>query len=160
MDDKQHQQLNAYLDGELSPEEIERVDCWLAESAEAREELEKLKSLQQAVRSIEVSSPPVDEQWRALGLDPESAPQPSAKRVVAFPVWSGALAAIFIAAAVFWFSTKGIQSRSPIELSVAESVDLVESDFTASSPIVYLDDQSGWIVVWVDEIVDDAPFEG
>lgn len=53
MDDlSQDELLSAYLDGEVTPQEREQVERWLAESPEARQTLEELRNLSAAVQSL------------------------------------------------------------------------------------------------------------
>lgn len=51
-------QLSAYLDGELTPEERERVENWLNESGSARRTLERLQAVSTCLTQLPVSPAP------------------------------------------------------------------------------------------------------
>ena len=50
--------LSAYLDGELTQEEHQRVRVWLEDSAEAREHLRELEKLKELTGAIAFAQPP------------------------------------------------------------------------------------------------------
>src|SRR5262245_2324249 len=62
--------LAAYLDGELTSEDVARVEAWLAEDAEARAELESQRCLRDLFAEVEIPEP-LPEQWRntLAGID-------------------------------------------------------------------------------------------
>ncbi|MGQ9837935.1 MAG: anti-sigma factor family protein [Cyanobacteriota bacterium] len=52
--DKRFEQLSAYLDGELSPQEAREVEDWLATDAQARKLYSQLTALQAGLANLEV----------------------------------------------------------------------------------------------------------
>ena len=60
--------LSAYVDGELEPEDAVRVEAWLAASAEAREEVRRLRELKHLTSALQLREPP-PEAWEAFWTD-------------------------------------------------------------------------------------------
>lgn len=137
-----HNQLHAYLDGELTPAERHRVEAWLAEDAEARRELDALRQIRNSVQAAPTPAPDVEAAWKALSKKLNGSP---AKRTIPFPVPLTAAAAIALLGLVLWSSFPG---REPTPSP--QPVVMVETDLEDSTPIVYLDEESGWTIVWVE----------
>ena len=51
-DRRQEDWISAYLDDELSPEELEQAQLWLENDAELRDYLEKLKGVGERIRTL------------------------------------------------------------------------------------------------------------
>lgn len=63
--------LSAYLDGELTQADQQRVRIWLEDSAEAREHYDELKRIKELTQSMSFAPPPddrIDELERALSV--------------------------------------------------------------------------------------------
>jgi len=65
------QMLSAYLDGELTQADQQRVRVWLEDSGEARERFEQMRQIQQITASMSFVPPPddrIDELTRRLSV--------------------------------------------------------------------------------------------
>jgi len=60
--------LSALLDGELGADDTRRVERWLEQSAEAREELARLRELKNLTAALRLREPP-PEAWEAFWRD-------------------------------------------------------------------------------------------
>lgn len=143
LSDQQNAQLNAYLDDELDLTERESVERWLTNDPEAAQVLETLKQTQTILRGSHSPEPNIEEAWQEFSkeLRQSTSPKPS----IRFPIPLSAAAAMLILGVVFWVAWP---SNQP--MSVAQKVEMVTSDLEASSPIVYIDAESGWTIVWVE----------
>ncbi|HVZ64829.1 MAG TPA: zf-HC2 domain-containing protein [Lacunisphaera sp.] len=97
-----------------------------------------------------VPVPDADEEWRRLRSRLQGG-QPARRRPLAPMVWLGsALAAA--AALVFAFLSPKPQPAAPVVFSpdneVVAEAEFVEAGNSNASTMVYLDKESGWLVVW------------
>ena len=151
MNSKQTEQLHAYFDDELSPTDRETVEAWLTTDESARAELESLRKLREQLRSADVSTPDVEAQWQDLQTLRNTRENDSSGALIPFPRLAG-VAALLLIGLVVWFANVSKESEAPMfAQETSNAVELVESDFEDSSPIVFMDDLSGWIVIWVEE---------
>ena len=148
----QTEQLNAYLDGEMSPQARAEFEVWLKQSPDARAELDALRKLrEQMLEARNGGVPDVDAQWAEFEQRRLQQASQSTGQLISFPRL-GAAAAVIIAGLIAWAVWPQPANTDLVAGNDASaSVEMVESDLEDSSPIVYLDDQSGWIVVWVEE---------
>lgn len=155
MNEIDSQRWMRYLDGECTPEESAQLDARLQEDPQAARKLEELTRQQTAWQAM----PPVLEEteveadWDALKKKILTGEVPSPQRPqVNWLAWShywkwGAAAAVFALASIVFFLPR---SEAP-NASAYNVVEAVETDLEGAPPIIYLDKQSGWTVVWVDE---------
>lgn len=157
------EQLSAYLDGELEPTRRKTVEEWIASNPEARKELEQLRSLREAVRGADSELPDIGEEWKQLAAKLETsgdayAAESSNDRIISFPFGLGAAAAALLLGLVLWFTLPGTDSGAARTAgALSRTVELVETDLEDSSSIVYIDPESGWTVVWVEESTESGP---
>lgn len=57
--------LSAYVDGELEPEDVARVEAHLAEDGQTRREVEKLRRLKAVTGAMRLKEPPAEE-WEVF----------------------------------------------------------------------------------------------
>lgn len=152
LSEQQLAEIHAYLDGELPADKCASVEALLSESADAKQALEDAQALKQSMASAEAPKPNVDAAWQNFSKQIE-APTPR-KKIIPFIVPLGAVAAVFAFALIIWFSTV-----NPPASTLPTSVELVGTDLEESSAIVYIDDISGWAVVWIDteEVTEEEP---
>ena len=96
-----------------------------------------------------ISMPDIDGEWRTLRaqLNNTGANRTETKRPLAPLIWFGApmAAAAAIAFAVFSPQTPNPKSETSTEVASAEFVEAGNAD---ASTMVYVDKESGWLVVW------------
>jgi hypothetical protein len=98
-----------------------------------------------------VAVPDADKEWRAIRaqLHGEGA-KPAKKRPIAPVIWfSAPLAAAAALALVFFTQDPGSQAQDPAPRGAETArADFVEAGDTKASTMVYVDKDSGWLVVW------------
>jgi anti-sigma factor RsiW len=143
--------LNAYLDGELGPEEAAGVEHLLDGDAAAREYFESLRSLRRKIDRAHVRPPGTQPSWASVArrLESGNPPAGSASRLL-YSFSTGAVALILMGL-IFWMPPSAdppVQGPRPIE-EWSGVVEMVETDLENATPVVYLDEPSGWTVVWI-----------
>ena len=142
--------IEAWFDGEATPEESRQVESLLKAEPQAPAFPEELaasrKFLQNAHEST--SQPP---EWREVKQRAGHYRDNPARKVVSFPRAMAAAAAIVLIGMALWIPMRKAGMQSAPAVSLYESVDFVETDLEGATPVVYLDQPSGWTVVWVVE---------
>ena len=143
--------LNAYLDGELGPEETARAERLLAEDAAAGEYLKSLRGLRRKLDGAHVRPSSNQPSWASVARRLESG-NPAAGSVsrLLYSLTTGAVALILMGL-IFWMPPSAdppLQGPRPIE-EWSGVVEMVETDLENATPVVYLDEPSGWTVVWI-----------
>lgn len=157
--------LSAERDGALTPAERAGLDAHLAECAECRQARAAIAAAitgwQQATARVEV--PDVEVAWQDIRREiRQSQPEKSeaaARRGWAVPAlwrWSVSLGAAAALAAVLALGPSWMEDSPEPTVAVARA-ETARADFVEvakdSSSMVYVDDKSGWLVVWA---VDDS----
>ena len=155
-----------YLDNELNAEETDLLLDYMANHPDWVGELEDWRRMgdrmRQDVQAVEVD---VDRAWSEIqaGIhaekkaatvisDSHPAERPKLVRFYQWLSYSGAAAAAIV---IGWLSMvlfNGIPSHSEADY-LAAAVEYVETDIEGASSVVYVDQDSGWTIVWVDEPV-------
>lgn len=148
--------LMRYLDGECPPEERSAVDQRLRDDPAAADELALLSRQREPFAALPpvLSELEIESDWNRVKATilTEEAPEDTG-RTINWMAWSkywtwGAAAAVFALASVIFFLPHQEVSASPADYNI---VDTVETDIEGATPIIFVDKQSGWSVVWVDE---------
>jgi hypothetical protein len=139
--------IHAERDRVLATAERAALDTHLRGCSGCREERALLERAAVAWKETReaTSVPDSAREWQAVRRRLREAPEPHARRLG----WPGVLAVGAVAAAVVAFAflptgEHGGASSAPV-LAQAESVEFTDDDAT---PVVFVDDQSGWLVVW------------
>ncbi|WP_309387825.1 hypothetical protein [Cerasicoccus frondis] len=155
MNDADAQLLARFYDGECSPAEEDAVGALIQNDPEAVTWLETLAEQQARWENLPpvLDEVAVERDWQALKA--RIAPAESAPRRLSSPLawaeyWTaGAVAAVFILASVVYLLPRSsVEAHAPTTPNIVESV---ETDLEGATPIVFVDQESGWSVVWVDE---------
>lgn len=150
------EQLLRAQDGLLPQQQQPGLDAHLSACPACREFQASLEQVAAGIKN-EAASVPVpefDETWKNIQsrLHTPEATKPISKRVAPIIWITAPLAAA--AALVFAFlpgqSTSEFPSLSVSETSITQ-VDYVETDDPNATTMVYVDKQSGWLVVWADD---------
>jgi anti-sigma factor RsiW len=146
-------QLEAWFDGELTEEEATRIKAQLESDPELQAHLKNLKAARQAMAGIPEAAVDVDAAWSAVEERLDRPARIDSRKVVSFPRMVATVAAILVLGMALWMpmrnmggSTEGLDG-----LADESVVQMVETDLENATPIVYLDQPSGWTVVWVME---------
>lgn len=111
-----------------------------------------LESLQADVAGVSV--PDASESWRELQA---KLPKPARTRPLAPVIWFGAPLAAAAAIAFAFFVTRPVTPTAPGEIVIAQPLhdpsviagaDFVEAGDPNATTLVYVDKESGWLVVW------------
>lgn len=149
--------MSQLIDGEISPNDADRLHLYLEEHPEATQWME---SSQLAAEPF-FPNPEIDsvDMWRRIR--DEIAPEPSmeqrSSKVIAFPTifkLIGAAAALALVASLVWKTAAPDSGYIATERYAASEsvVEFVDTDIPGASPVVYTDEISGWTVVWVAEM--------
>ena len=160
------QLLSRYLDDELGAADIESLEEHLASCAHCAEAHKSWSSYGELLRSsVTVGAQDqgaANAAWRQI-RDKLGDQDVATGNIV--PVWIvnmrilSALAAVFvISIGVYLGRVSKVQGRT---VAQAETVEYFETDLPDASPLLYIDDDVGWTVVWVleSEASPDAVFQ-
>ncbi len=158
--------LSAERDAALTPSQRSELAQHLADCAGCRQLQTELAQAMMAFQTeaAHVSTPDPEEEWRLLQAQMR-APKRTARpqRAVSLTWLSLPLAAAAAVALVFWGGrtstpfpppppSENTAPRAPVQVADAFArADFVEVTNTSSTPLVYVDRDSGWLVVWAVE---------
>ena len=153
MDRETRMLLERYLDGESAPGEAIAVEALLERDPAAKRCLEELNLLRQTLETAHQEPQEPVPSWESV-RDRETAAE-EGKGVSIRSHWKlvSSMAAILVLGMLLWIPvrTKMVHDVEPAALSLGETVEMVETDLENATPIVYLDQPSGWTVVWVSQ---------
>jgi anti-sigma factor RsiW len=157
MNDETRSQLAAWFDGELDPAGREQVQSLIDRDPEARAYVDDLRRTREALKSAHTVSTEVIPEWSQFAKRLDS-PQGRSAKVLTFPRMILTAAAVMVLGMAVWWPLRqaGMDSSTTTEEMLVQRVELVETDLVGATPIVYLDQPSGWTVVWVVEPDDPA----
>lgn len=142
--------ISSERDGALTSTERAALESHLASCSDCREARRSLADVMEVWRTHAAATPPpdVERAWQDIRREIRAsrAPAPSGSRkILRWSVPLGAAAALAAAIAVApHFASNPHAEVAQLERAHAEYVD-VPGD---ASSMVYVDDQSGWLVVW------------
>ena len=158
--------LSAERDGTLAPAERAALDAHLEACADCRRFRATVAGAADAWRASVASMPAPDTEraWQSIRREIRSGDVPvggEARRTPWFSRWllpigaATAVAAMAIMVAPRWGQEPSPEATTPHEVARA---DFVEVPGNSSSSMVYVDDKSGWLVVWA--VDDKRPASG
>ena len=149
MNEEMEIRLAKWFDGEANPVEAREVEELLEKSPEARAVLSELRRVSDAMASAHVDPSRIP-QWERIDrqLDKQGKRKVSAR--FGSPRMAGLAAIIVLSGMALWLPFRkagqsGIVEDSPL----VDRVEIVETDLEGATPVVYLDQPSGWTVVWI-----------
>jgi hypothetical protein len=145
--------INAYLDVELTLEAKREVEALLRRDSEARAYLDQLAAVQVIISKHTIPHQPnVDEEWEAVlaKLHTCGRGDNNEGRTIPFTLKVAALAAVVSAGFFAWYS---LSTKAPSleHLQYSNEIEIVETTIENASSVIYVDEPSGWTVVWVTE---------
>lgn len=151
-------QLEAWFDGELTEAEAARIEAQLESDPELRAHLESLKAARQAMAAVPPAAVDVDAAWATVEERLDQPVREDNRKVISFPRALATMAAILVLGMALWMPMRKMGgSANNLEGLADESVvQMVETDIENATSIVYLDQPSGWTVVWVMEEEQDS----
>lgn len=151
MNEETRNRLAAWFDGEAGEAEAARIGALLKQDAHARAYLEELRQTREALAGAHKERRSPVPEWHSFSARLDEPERAHRQTVLSFPRMLGAVAAVMVLGMAVWipFRQASIsQSTARAELLV-NSVELVETDLVGATPVVYLDQPSGWTVVWI-----------
>jgi ferric-dicitrate binding protein FerR (iron transport regulator) len=143
--------LSAERDGALGAAERAELDQVLRESPEARALRAELEAALTAFRrdAEGVRAPDADEAWPAVQARLD---RPAARRRAAPVAWFALPLAAAAAVAVAFLGLRPMPTGVPAdpEAGVHAQADFVELADASATPVVFVDKESGWLVVWAE----------
>ncbi|WP_309398268.1 hypothetical protein [Cerasicoccus maritimus] len=154
MKDADAQLLMRFYDGECSPAEEDAAGRLIREEPEAMPWLDALAAQQERFENLPpvLSELAIEQDWQSLKeqLAPTATPSQPKKSNLVWPrFWTASAAAAIILFAAIAFLLPGNDATA--QAVTPNIVDSVETDIEGATPIIYVDQESGWSVVWVDE---------
>ena len=151
--------LLAEPDGSLTSEQRATLGRHVAVCPACRQMRDRLADALTAFRAgaANVTLPDVEEEWRRLHARLHQVEvKPAEKRPLAPVIWFGASLAAAAAIAVVYFSRPvsrptGPELFSPDNEVIAEA-EFVEAGDINAATMVYVDKESGWLVVWATDL--------
>lgn len=142
--------LSAERDGPLEASERTRLDQHVSECAACRRMREELTAATATWRRVssEVAIPDAEREWHALRHSIRNGGSASRVRtVIRLAGWGIPVAAAALLAAVF-FTGKSPVADPASSLQRVAQVESVEVGDGRATPVVFLDQETGWLVVW------------
>lgn len=142
--------LSRHLDGELPESQVDALEQHLSDCAACRETAAEWRGYGDTLRAdVPATTPDPTAAWHDIrrtlrnreGSAPAAAPRPWWTRPLP---WAGAAASLALL-------TIGYLTLRPIDplASNGTAVEYVETGLPDASTLVYVDDESGWTIVWV-----------
>jgi predicted anti-sigma-YlaC factor YlaD len=156
MNCKQAQEwISRGMDGELSTTDRERLEQHLIQCPGCRQIQDHWMSASQLFKQTsQVKIPDAEETWQEIRsqLDqPEKTPRDNLLPFPSIIRWASAIAAVIAVS----FGIRFVLQKPSLETHAFQNeVEFVESDIPDSSTAIYVDDESGWTIVWVFESQD------
>lgn len=152
MNENTRSQLTAWFDNELEPDERQQVASLIERDPEARAFVEELRKTREALKTAHTNPVQPAPDWRHFNARLDSTEARPA-RTLTFSRMILATAAIMVLGMAVWWPLRQASIRQSVESDqlFVERVEFVETDLEGATPIVYLDQPSGWTVVWVVE---------
>lgn len=149
MNEEMEMRLAKWFDGEADPVEAREVEKLLESNAEARAALSELRRMRDAM-AYSHTDPSRVPQWSQLDRQLEKETERKASAVLGFPRMAGLTAIIVLSGMAVWLPFRnageaGLDQDNPL----VDRVESVETDLEGATPVVYLDQPSGWTVVWI-----------
>lgn len=150
--------MSRLLDGELSPDNATQLYTYLAAHPEDMDWMESIDALREA----SAATPAIDSHLVAQRVlsDIEKAQTPSTSNsgaLLKFPKTLrplAAAAAIALIGIVSWpsFQQKTTDEEGEFHALQGSEIEFVSTDIPDASTIVYTNDETGWTVVWVEQM--------
>ena len=150
MNDEIQQRLEAWFDGELSPTQHAEIEQLLESDEAARAYVEQLARTRDLLQGAHVASVDGDAAWESVRERLDQADQRRFARILTFPQMVGAAAAVMLVGMGIWFPLRNMGQVNEA-YALGSTVEMVETELEGATPIVYIDEPSGWTVVWVVE---------
>ena len=155
MNEESQQRLEAWFDGELSPAEHAEVEQFLDENETARAYIDQLTRSRELLLGAHVSTVDGDAAWESVKERLEEADRQRSARILTFPQLVAAAAAVMLVGMGIWYPLRKM-GQVDEAYALESTVELVETELENATPIVYIDEPSGWTVVWVVEAEETA----
>ncbi len=149
--------IAALHDGEVSNAEKKEILALLERDPEAKAYWNKLQEMSDALKGAHVPGAENGAHWENLKERINSQKGESQAKVLRFPRYATAAAAILALGMGIWFPIRKMGDQSEL-LGLDASVYMVETELENATSIVYIDEPSGWTVVWVVE--EELPEQG
>lgn len=148
--------MSQLLDGELSPDDADRLHAFLNRNPEAMDWMESNQLIHDSENATSIID--VDSAWQNIeaNLASQNPTPKKTGKLLHFPVLFqtlGYAAALTLFASLLWTSFISSPDANTERYAASESVvEYVDTEIPDASPIVYTDEASGWTVVWVTEM--------
>lgn len=151
--DQAEKWISRSLDAELEVARQRKLDEHLAGCASCSRLKTEWEKLGNALREeVAATLPDTDAAWADIRERIHES-EAGRSKIIPWQVhfrWAAGLAALFLLSFGVYFSRPRPVSEA-VPLPVGTTVEFVETEIPGASPMVYMDQESGWTVVWVVE---------
>ena len=153
MDTELKLKLQALVDNELPASEAAKMTARVEADPEARAFVEDLRRTREVLSSAHIRTSTREAPWESVQARMDQPDPQYGNRLITFPQALTAVAALLLLSLILY-----VPSRTPAPQGIQETdgldsaVYLVETDLENATPIVYIDQPSGWTLVWVAEL--------
>jgi len=154
--------MSQLVDGEIDPSDADRLHAYLERNPEAMAWMESV-SLTSSGNTASRSEFEAETMRNTVltELARESRHQGNDRGAfLSSPFIFRALAsaaAVTLVASIAWFSFSNSEDIAVSQFAESSSVvEFVDTDLPDASPVVYTDSESGWTIVWIDQVSSDA----
>ncbi len=143
--------MNQLIDGELSPDDAERLDRFLKASSKA---IDWAEGLELAQAEAKEKSDALDHSFAISSIQTliDSKDTKRKGKIVRFPAFMRPLATAAAITIIGGFAWIGLTMDKTSDILDPAIVEFVATDIPDASTFVYTDEESGWTVVWVEEM--------
>lgn len=146
---EQAARLQAWFDGEVSASECAEIEAMLDAEPEAREYLDALSRTREALNASHLRKVDTGAAWGDLLVELGRSDKRHAGKLLNFPQLTAVAAAVVVFGMALWIPFRNAGQPSAGDAGLESMVEMVETDLENATPVVYIDQPSGWTVVWV-----------
>ena len=140
--------LEKWFDEEADPAEARRVEALLEKESTARAYLAKLRKIRKVMPAAHISGRIPE--WSHFEKRLSGSPSPRQTSMARLPRLAGLAAIIVLSGIAVWLPFRDAgEGEAVSDYSLVDRVEVVETDLEGATPVVYLDQPSGWTVIWV-----------
>jgi len=150
--------IAALHDGQISGRQKTELEALIEQDPEAKAYLDELRRISDSLKGAHLKETENSAHWQNFNKRLSQKQQVQREKVIRFPGYATAAAAILVLGMGIWWPMRKMGDQSDLQ-GLNASVFMVETELENATPIVYIDEPSGWTVVWVVE-QDPLPEQG
>ena len=150
--------IAALHDGEISGQQETELLELIEQDPEAGAYWNQLRRISHSLKGAHIVETENSAHWQRFNKRLGQEKPAAREKLIHFPKYATAAAAILALGMGIWWPMRKMGDQSELQ-GLDASVYMVETELENATPIVYIDEPSGWTVVWVVE-QDPLPKQG